>query len=245
MTEWILGRNPVYESLRANRRDIFRLWVSENADNKRHLKDALDMAKQKGIPIESVPRQRLDALGDNHQSVCLEVGNYPYVSLLDILNRAHELNQPPFILILDAVQDTHNLGALLRTAEAVGVHGIVLPLRHTATVTPAVVNTSSGASEHLLVAQANLAQAIGILKSENIWVYGLEGAATSQSIETTNLSGAVALVVGNEASGMRSLVRQSCDVVMKLPMRGNVDSLNAAVAGSVGLYFMWQARNFS
>lgn len=245
MTEWIVGRNPVYETLRANRRSFFRLWVAEKADQKRHLKDALDMAHQRGVPVEFLPRQRLDALGDNHQSVALETSTYPYASLLEILARARQLNQPPFILILDTVQDTHNLGALLRTAEVVGAHGILLPLRRTATVTPAVVNTSSGASEHLLVAQTNLAQSMDALKAENIWVYGLEGSEEAQSIEKINLSGAVALVVGNEASGLRSLVRQSCDVLIKLPMRGHVDSLNAAVAGSVGLYFVWQARKFS
>ncbi|MBC8330512.1 MAG: 23S rRNA (guanosine(2251)-2'-O)-methyltransferase RlmB [Anaerolineae bacterium] len=245
MTEWILGRNPVSEALRANRRRFFRLWVAEKADQKRHLKDALDMARQRGIPVEFLPRQRLDALGENHQSVALEASAYPYASLLDILSRAQQRNQAPFILILDTVQDTHNLGALLRTAEAVGVHGVLLPLRRTATVTPAVVNTSSGACEHLLVAQTNLAQAISALKNENVWVYGLEGSEEAQSIETIKLSGATALVVGNEGSGLRSLVRQSCDVLVKLPMRGHIDSLNAAVAGSVGLYFIWQARKFS
>jgi len=245
MTEWILGRNPVYETLRANRRQFFRLRVAENADKKRHLKDALRQAAQKGIPVEYLPRQRLAALGAAHQGAALEVGSYPYAALPDILHRARQRDQPPFILILDAVQDTHNLGALLRTAEAVGVHGVLLPLRRAATVTPAVVNTSSGASEHLLIAQTNLAQAISTLKDERIWVYGLEASAASQSIQHANLRGAAALVVGNEASGMRSLVRQSCDILLNLPMRGNIDSLNAAVAGSVGLYFLWQARNFS
>ena len=112
-------------------------------------------------------------------------------------------------------------------------------------MTPAVVNTSSGASEHMLVAQANLAQAIDQLKKDGVWVYGLDGGAGSQLISETNLSGASALVVGNEAQGMRSLVRESCDVLIKLPMRGHIDSLNAAVAGSAALYFVWQARKFS
>lgn len=245
MKEWIVGRNPVYEVLRAERRKVFRFWVAKNADKKRHLGDAMKLASKSGIRAEYVPRYELDKISDNHQGVALEVSDYPYHTLYDILNRSKQLDESPFILILDTVQDTHNLGALLRTAEVVGVHGVLLPLRRTATVTPAVVNTSSGASEHLLVVQANLAQAIEVLKKEGIWVYGLEGSAESSLISSTNLSGPLALVVGNEAKGMRSLVSESCDVLIKLPMRGNIDSLNAAVAGSTALYFAWQARNFS
>ncbi|MBL7164245.1 MAG: 23S rRNA (guanosine(2251)-2'-O)-methyltransferase RlmB [Anaerolineales bacterium] len=245
MKEWIVGRNPVYEVLRAERRKVFRLWVAQKADKKRHLADAMNLSAKRGIPAEFVPREELDKLGENHQGVALEVGEYPYSSLFDILDRARQREEPPFILILDTVQDTHNLGALLRTAEAVGVHGVLLPLRRTATVTPAVVSTSSGASEHLLVAQTNLARVIEDLKKEGIWVYGLEGSAQAKSIPEVDLSGALALVVGNEAKGMRALVSQSCDVLLQLPMRGNVDSLNAAVAGSVALYFAWDARKFS
>jgi 23S rRNA (guanosine2251-2'-O)-methyltransferase len=245
MKEWIVGRNPVYEVLRAGRRKVFRLWVARNADKKRHLGDALSIASRIGMRIEYVPRDRLDDVGGHHQGVALEVGEYPYHTLDDILNRARELEEPPFILILDTIHDTHNLGALLRTAEAVGVHGVLLPLRRTATVTPAVVHTSSGASEHLLVAQINLAQAIEVLKKDGIWVYGLEGKAKSVPISETNLGGPLALVVGNEAKGMRSLVRESCDVLINLPMRGHIDSLNAAVAGSTALYFAWQARKFA
>lgn len=245
MKEWIVGRNPVYEVLRAGRREVFRLWVAKNVDKKRHLHDALVMASKRGIPIKTVPRDQLDHLADHHQGVALEVAGYPYRAFLDILNRASDLNEPPFILILDAVQDTHNLGALLRTAEAVGVHGVLLPLRRTATVTPTVVNTSSGASEHLIIVQANLAQAIEQMKKNGVWVYGLDGSSDSLSISETNLSGALALVVGNEANGLRSLVRDSCDVLIRLPMRGHIDSLNAAVAGSAALYFAWQARKFA
>lgn len=244
MKEWIVGRNPVYEVLRAGRRKVFRLWVAQKADKKRHLGDALSMASKKGIPIKAVPRDQLDEIADHHQGVALEVSEYLYHTIYDILNKAKQRDEPPFILILDTVQDTHNLGSLLRTAEIVGVHGVLLPLRRTATVTPAVVNTSAGASEHLLVAQSNLARAIELLKKEGVWVYGLEGSAQASPISKTNLSGSLALVVGNEANGMRSLVRDSCDVLIKLPMRGQIDSLNAAVAGSTALYLAWQARKF-
>ena len=153
--------------------------------------------------------------------------------------------QPPLVLLLDTLQDPQNLGTLLRTAEVVGVHGIILPHRRTATVTPAVVNASSGASEHVLIAQANLAQTIKSLKQAGLWVYGLDTGADTQELEALRLDGPLALVIGSEGQGMRSLVRKSCDLLMRIPMRGRIDSLNAAVAGSVALYLVWQARGFS
>jgi 23S rRNA (guanosine2251-2'-O)-methyltransferase len=136
------------------------------------------------------------------------------------------------------------LGTLLRTAEIVGVHGVLLPLRHTVTVTPAVVHASSGASEHLLIAQSNLSQALETLKREDVWVVGLEGSSQALLPDQVRLDGPLALVVGSEGEGMRSLVRASCDLLMRLPMRGQIESLNAAVAGSVALYLAWQARGW-
>ena len=245
MKEWIIGRNPVYEVLRAKRRKSFRLRVAQNTDKKRHLADALKICARQNIPIEFVPRAELDSLGEYHQGVAVEVSAYPYRTLFDILARAEGRGEPPFILVLDNVQDPRNLGAILRTGEAVGVHGVVLPLRRTATVTPIVVNTSSGASEHLLIVQANLAQALEELKSAGVWVYGLESSTAAKPLSELDLSGAIALVIGNEASGLRPLVRKSCDLLLELPMRGRIDSLNAAIAGSVALYFAWQARHFS
>jgi 23S rRNA (guanosine2251-2'-O)-methyltransferase len=159
-----------------------------------------------------------------------------------MLNLAKERGEAPFILILDALQDPQNLGTLLRTAEAVGVHGVLLPLRQTATITPAVVTASSGASEHLLVGQSNLAQAMDILVENNLWLIGLDGGPESQPLEQVNLKGPLGLVVGNEGQGMRRLVREKCDVLLRLPMRGNIESLNAAVAGSVALYLALGAR---
>jgi 23S rRNA (guanosine2251-2'-O)-methyltransferase len=134
------------------------------------------------------------------------------------------------------------LGTLLRTAEAVGVHGVLLPYAHTATITPAVVSSSSGASEHLLVAQTNLAQTINLLKERDIWVVGLDGGEDAQPVDQVNLKGGLALVVGSEGDGMRRLVQERCDLLMRLPMRGQVESLNAAVAGSVALYLALAAR---
>jgi 23S rRNA (guanosine2251-2'-O)-methyltransferase len=132
---------------------------------------------------------------------------------------------------------------LLRSGEIVGIHGVLLPFRHAAGVTPAVANASSGASEHLLIAQANLAQAIEQLKEAGVWVVGLEGSPDAQPIETVNLAGPLALVVGGEGEGMRQLVAKSCDLRVRLPMQGKIDSYNAAVAGSIALYLAWQSRS--
>lgn len=244
MREWIYGRNPVYEVIKAERRELFRLWVAQGAQEKGRLRDILQFCEGNNIRVERVPRQKLDAINLSHQGVALEVSEYEYVGLQDILDLAEARNEHAFILILDALQDPQNLGTLLRTAEATGVHGVLIPLRHAVNVTPAVVNASSGASEHLLVAQVNLAQAITALKEADIWVAGLDSDPSAQLPEQAQLGGAIALVVGNEGQGMRSLVRNSCDFLLKLPMRGQIESLNAAVAGSVALYLVWQARGF-
>ncbi len=242
MKEWITGRNPVYEALRARRRQFFRLLIAEGAQEKGRLEEILQIGASARIPVERVDRPRLEALSPGNQGVALEASTYPYSNLPDILDLAGERGEDPFLLILDTLQDPQNLGTLLRTAEAVGVHGALLPFRRTATITPAVLHASSGACEHLLIAQANLAQAIATLQEANVWVLGLEGGPDAADISTVRLKGPLALVVGNEGEGMRPLVRDSCDQVACLPMRGKVDSLNAAVAGSVALYLAWEAR---
>jgi 23S rRNA (guanosine2251-2'-O)-methyltransferase len=244
MKEWLYGRNAVYETLLARRRQFFRVKLAQGAEEKGHLEDIVGMAKDLKLPIERVPRPNLDSIAAGHQGVALEASSYPYSALPDVLTRSGIRNEPPFILILDVLQDPQNLGTLLRSAEAVGIHGILLPFKHTATVTPAVVNSSSGASEHLLIVQINLAQAIQQLKEENVWVIGLDAGPTAQPVEKVRLDGPIALVIGSEGGGMRELVRKSCDQLMRLPMRGKVESLNAAVAGSIALYFAWQKRGF-
>ena len=241
MKEWITGRNPVYEVLRARRRQIFRLMVAQGVEEKGRLGEILQMAAGHKAPVTRVPRQQLDSLGvgdsQSHQGVAIEVSAYPYCALQDIVERASERQEPPFVLALDMLQNPQNLGSLLRTAEAAGVHGILIPLRRAAGVTPAVVHASSGAAEHLLVAQVNLAQALETLKQDAaIWVMGLEGGPDSKPYDSVRLDGPLALVVGNEGEGMRDLVRRSCDVLIGLPMLGQIESLNAAVAGSIVLY---------
>ncbi len=244
MREWITGRNPIHELLQARRRQVFRLLVAEGVQEKGRLSQILQIAASRKLKVEHVSRAQLDRIGQGHQGVALEASPYSYANLEDILDLASTRQEPAFILILDTLQDPQNMGTLLRTSEAVGVHGVVLPLRRTATVTPAVVHASSGASEHLLIVQANLAQAISTLKEQGVWIVGLEGDPQAEGVENVRLDGTLALVVGNEGEGMRRLVKDSCDVLMRLPMRGRVASLNAAAAGSVALYLAWQAREF-
>jgi len=245
MKEWLYGRNAVYETMRARQRQFFRLRIAQGVEEKGHLAEILRMASALKLLVERVPRNNLDALGSGHQGVALEASGYPYSALMDVLALAARRGEAPFVLILDVLQDPQNMGTLLRTAEAVGIHGVLLPFRHTATVTPAVVNSSSGATEHLLIVQVNLAQAIQQLKEQNIWVIGLEAGPEAQPLTKVRLDGPLALVIGGEGSGMRDLVRKSCDGLMRLPMRGKVESLNAAVAGSVALYFAWQQRGIN
>lgn len=243
--EWIYGRNPVFEVLRAGRRRMFRLLVVDGAREKGQLANILDLCKNKGIIIETASRPDLDRLQPSNQGVLLETSPYPYSALPDMLDLSRQRAEPPLLLILDALQDPQNLGTLLRTAEIVGTHGVLLPLRRTATVSPAVVNASSGASEHLLICQVNLAQAIKKLKEEGVWVIGLDSGGEARVIDKKAFRDALALVVGAENQGMRPLVRQSCDLLMKLPMRGKIDSLNAAVAGSITLFLAWEERGFN
>jgi 23S rRNA (guanosine2251-2'-O)-methyltransferase len=157
---------------------------------------------------------------------------------------AHKRQEDPFVLILDVIQDPQNMGSLLRTAEGVGVHGVILPYRETVGITPAVVNSSAGASEHLLIARNNLAQTIAYLKKQDIWVIGLEDVPEAVSLAEVRVDGGIALVVGGEGSGMRQLVRRSCDVLIRLPMRGKIHSYNASVAGSIALYSIAEKRGW-
>ncbi len=243
MREWIYSRNAVYETLRAARRRVFRLWLAEGVKPKRQLAQALELARTRHIRVQTVPRARLDAIHPGHQGVALETEPYPYSDLPAILERAAEQGEAPFLLLLDTLQDPQNLGTVIRTAEAVGVHGVLLPTARSAQVTPAVVNASSGASEHLLIARLNLHQAIARLKEADLWVVGLDqGGQPLQFAAESLFRGGLALVVGSEGRGMRPLTAKSCDAVVRLPMRGQIESLNAAVAGSVALYLAYLSR---
>jgi 23S rRNA (guanosine2251-2'-O)-methyltransferase len=245
MREWIYGRNPVLETLRAGRRKFFQLQVAQGTAKKGALDVVFKLCRIKKIPVQEIKRDWFESLGvSDHQGVALETSGYPYVSLDEILEFGRQQNEPLFVLLLDTLQDPQNLGGLLRTAESVGVHGICLPFRRTATVTPAVVNRSSGASEHVLITQANLAQTIKKLKEHGLWVIGLDRSSEAVMVDQARLDGPLAVVVGSEGSGMRHLVRNSCDLLVQLPMRGHVSSLNASVAGSIMLYKIWEVRGF-
>ena len=245
MKEFIYGRNPVFETLRARRRDGFRLQIAEGIQEKGRLIQILDLAAARNIPVERVTRARLDKLSESHQGVAVEVSSYPYVEMEDILEKASLSREPLFVLVLDTLQNPQNLGTIIRTAEAVGVHGILIPSHRAAEVTPAVVSASAGATEHMLVAKVNLAQALADLKANNTWVVGLDEGPESKPPSGIPMDGALVIVVGSEGEGIRPLVRQSCDFLLHLPMQGQVESLNAAVAGSVGLYLAYLARHKS
>jgi 23S rRNA (guanosine2251-2'-O)-methyltransferase len=240
--EWITGRNPVYESLSARRRHFFQLLINQGAEPKGRLLDSIKLAQKYKIPVLKTDRRQLDSINPKNQGLALQASAYPYRPLQDILNEAESQNEPLFVLMLDVIQDPQNLGTLIRTAEAVGVHGIVIPQARAAAVTPAVVNASSGASEHMIISQGNLSQAITKLKESGAWVMGLEGSPDAQPIEKIQMDGPLVLIVGSEGEGLRALTRKSCDVLLSLPLRGKIESLNAAVAGSVALYTALQAR---
>ena len=236
MKEWIIGRNPVMEVLVTKRREVFRLLLATNVEEKGRIAEMTQMARARKIQVERVSRDKLASMGENPQGVALEVSRYPYVDISDITTLAERKQEDLFLLMLDLVQNPQNLGTLLRTAEAAGVHGVLIPPHRAAEVTPAVVSASAGATEHLLIAQGNLVQICKELKKENAWVIGLEGGEGSKRIQDVPLKGPIVLIVGNEGEGMRPLVKETCDFLLGLPMLGNIESLNAAVAGSIVLY---------
>lgn len=240
MKEFIYSRNAVYEAIVAKRRQIFSIEIAEGAQEKGKLAEIVKLAGQRKIKVNRVPRGRLDKIHQNHQGVIAEVSGYSYADVTDILE--HAKDEPPFVLLLDSLQDPQNFGTLIRTAEAVGVHGIIIPLARSVEVTPAAVNASSGASEHMLIAKSNLSQAMETLRDADIWLVGLDQAGVEVEANSRHLKGALGLVVGSEGEGIHELTRKKCDIVLKLPMKGQIESLNAAVAGSVALYLAYLNR---
>jgi 23S rRNA (guanosine2251-2'-O)-methyltransferase len=256
MSELIYGRRAVLESLRAARRLFYRLWLEESAAHGAAgpVAEIRSQAEAVSMPIRILRGGLFDKLSSqqiNHQGVALEVGGYPYVELDDILDATGRTEPAPdgfapLILLLDHVQDPQNLGSLFRTADAMAVDGVLIPERRAAGISPAVVNASAGAVEHLLVAQVtNLNQAIDELKERNYWIAGLEDDADAQEPNDRMLNGALAVVVGNEGAGLSRLTREKCDFTVRLPMYGRVESLNASVAGSILLYLVRQAHRRS
>ncbi len=245
MSEQLYGRNAVREAIRAGRRTMHRLVISNGVQEIGVIAEIVKMAELAGMTIQRVERQLLDKqLRDaNHQGVMLDTGEYPYVELDECLALATERGEPPLLLLLDHLQDPQNIGTLLRTAEVVGVHGVALPGRRAAEITPAVVNASSGATEHLkIVLVTNLSQTIATLQKQGVWVVGLEDDEQAQDLDSADLNLPLALVVGAEGPGLARLVRERCDFLVRLPMAGQIASLNASVAGSIALYNAWRQR---
>ncbi|MFC2015825.1 23S rRNA (guanosine(2251)-2'-O)-methyltransferase RlmB [Chloroflexota bacterium] len=239
MREILYGRQPVRETLRSGRRQVYKLLLAEGVKPRGIVGQIISMAEQADIPVQQVGRKALDKMGGevNHQGLAAEVSGYPYSDLPVLLDAASMSNAPPFLLLLDHLQDPQNLGSLLRTAEAAGIHGVLIPRRRAAGVTPAVVRASAGAAEHVRVAQVtNVVRAMEWLKAHGVWLVGLEALPEAQLYTEADLSGPLGLVVGSEATGLSRLVRETCDFLVRLPMLGRVESLNAAIAGAVTLY---------
>jgi 23S rRNA (guanosine2251-2'-O)-methyltransferase len=233
----LYGRNSVLEALRAGRRRIQRVFV---ADTAHALEPVLAAARARGVPVEIADRRRLDQwVGSHHQGVVAEADPFVYMHLEDLLT-----DESPFVLALDSLQDPQNFGTLLRTAVAVGVHGVIVPEHRAVGVTPAVSNASAGAVEHLRVARVtNLVRSLRQIKANNVWVYGLSVDA-AQSYWDADLSGPLTVVVGSEGSGLGRLVKEACDALVRIPMVPNsIQSLNASVAGSLVLYEAFRQRS--
>jgi 23S rRNA (guanosine2251-2'-O)-methyltransferase len=247
MAEFIYGHWAVIETLRAGRRSVEQLLLTETVEEKGMVAEIVQTARDRGVKVQRIHRRIMDDLanGANHQNTALRVGYYPYVDTEDILSLAQKRNEKPFILVLDLLKDPQNVGVLLRVAESVGVHGVLIQERRSVEVTPAVVNASSGAVEFMQVAQVNnLVNAMKDLKEQDVWMIGLEAGADITPIDKHDLNIALGLVLGSEGEGMRRLVRDTCDILVTLPMRGHLASLNVATAGSVALYAAWQARGW-
>ena len=244
--EFLAGRNSVREALVASRRRVYKVVLGEGVSEKGVIADILRLCHERDVPVVRAERQVLDTLIANlvHQGIVAQASSYPYVELSVAMDLARQRDEPPFLLALDSLQDPQNVGSLLRTAEAVGVHGVIVPTRRSVGITPAVSRASAGAVEHLLVCKVtNLARTLDALKSEGVWVVGVEDRAGSQDYRTVSLDMPLVLVVGSEGHGLRRLTADKCDLLLRIPMQGRISSLNVSVAGSIVLYEAWRARD--
>lgn len=231
----LIGRNAVTEALKSDR-EIDTLILMRNNNNPA-LSRLASMAKEKGAVVKEVDSKKLDFMcgGANHQGVAAYVAAHKYASVEDIFAYAEEKGEAPFIVVCDEIEDPHNLGAIIRTAECAGVHGVIIPKRRSASLNFTVGKTSAGALEYMRVARvSNLASTIDELKEKGCWVYGADMDGTDY--KKTDFSGAVVLVIGSEGKGIGKLIRQKCDVIVSLPMKGNINSLNASVAAGILMY---------
>lgn len=242
MEEYIAGKHSVLEALRSGR-TINKLWLAENAQKQLTMPIVAE-AKKNGIIVQFVDKRKLDQMAGNvqHQGVVAQVAAYEYAEVDDLIARAKEAGETPFLLILDEIEDPHNLGSILRTADCTGVHGVIIPKRRSVGLTATVSKTSAGAVEYVPVARVtNIAQTIEELKEQGIWVAGADVSA-EQNMYRSDLTMPLAVVIGNENKGIGRLIKEKCDFLLKLPMFGQINSLNASVAAGVIMYEVVRQR---
>jgi 23S rRNA (guanosine2251-2'-O)-methyltransferase len=240
--QWLAGKHPVLEALRSGR-PIHKVWIAEGAA-KHQTASVVQAAKEAGVPVQFVDRRRLDQTvpGVNHQGVAAQAAALEYADVDDIFAAAERKGEPPLLILLDEIEDPHNLGSILRTADSAGAHGVIIPRRRSVGLTATVAKTSAGAVAYVPVARvANLAQTIDMLKERGVWVAGADASA-EQDVYASDLTGPIALVIGNENRGLGRLIREKCDFLVKLPMLGRIQSLNASVAAGVLLYEIVRQR---
>lgn len=239
--DMVAGRNAVMEALKGSR-SVNKLMIA-NGSTEGSIKEIIAVAKDKGINIQYWDRSKLDSIarGIRHQGVLAQVAPVQYAELEDILQVAKDRNEPPFIVLLDELEDPHNLGAILRTADAAGVHGVLIPKHRSCPLSATVAKTSAGAVEHVPVARVgNLVQTIKKLKQEGLWVAAAD--MDGKDYYDTDLTGPLLLIIGSEGQGVGRLVKEQCDFVVRIPMVGKINSLNASVAGSILMYEAMKQR---
>ncbi len=237
----VIGRNPVIELLNA-KKNIDFIYVAKGCRTG-SIRVALAKAKEMGITVKEVDNSKLNALceGQNHQGIIASMACKNYVSVDDIINNAKEKNEPPFIIIADGIEDPHNFGAIIRTAECVGVHGIIIAKRRSVGLNYTVSKTSAGAIEYVSVAKVtNIVSTIEDLKKRGVWVYGMD--MDGETWCSTDLKGPIALVLGSEGNGISRIVKEKCDGIISLPMLGKINSLNVSVAAGLGMYEVCRQR---
>ena len=239
--DMLAGRNAVMEALKGSSR-INRLMVADGS-SEGSIRELIAVAKEKGVPVQFLERSKLDSMakGIRHQGVLAQVSPVEYVELEDILLKAREKQEDPFIILLDELEDPHNLGAILRSADAAGAHGVLIPKRRSCPLSATVAKTSAGAVEHVPVARiGNIVQTIKALKEEGLWVAGAD--MDGKNYYEADLTGPLILVVGSEGQGIGRLVKEQCDFIVRIPMLGAINSLNASVAGSVLMFEVTKQR---
>ncbi len=238
----IEGRNSVIELLKSGK-DINKLFV-QRGEKHGSILEIIKLAKNNKVIITEIDKSKLDKMSQthNHQGVIAIIPPYEYCEVDDILENAKQKNEDPFILILDQIEDPHNLGSIIRTAECSGVHGIIIPKRRAAQVNSTVNKTSAGAAEYVKIARVNnLNETINYLKEKNIWIYGTDAQGSSYYDEQ-DYKGGIGIVIGSEGFGMSRLVRENCDFLIKIPMKGKINSLNASVSAAIVMYEVMKQR---